>query len=116
MTVYADMSEVEAWRRVLLAAQFAIREREEVDLDDVAREVYDAAKAAVPVKTGALQASIYLRRRKEERRIGSPLKYGFFQEFGTSRHPPQPWLYQHMHAANERLFGKLGRSGVEVLE
>ena len=29
---------------------------------------------------------------------------------------PQPWLYQYIEGANQRLFGKLLKSGTDVID
>lgn len=79
---------------------FASREA----LEHVARQVQEEASRDAPEDTGALKASVYLIMEDEGARIGSPLKQGFYQEFGTSRHGPQPWLFP----AGERGADQLG--------
>ncbi len=110
MSVLVDVSQVTRlaadFARKAVTVAFASRET----LARVAREVEDEARRDAPVDTGALQGSVYLRLEDDEAVIGSPLKQGFYQEFGTSRHPPQPWLFP----AGERGATKLGM-GLELI-
>ncbi len=93
MSADFDFSEVDR-----LADDFAkaaakiVPETESKVLSVVAQKVRAAASAAAPRLTGDLAGSVYVRGGQGWRKIGSDLKQGFFQEFGTSRHPPQPWL------------------------
>jgi hypothetical protein len=52
---------------------------------------------------------------KEWRRVGSPLRQGFFQEFGTSRHGPQPWLFANGDRAGVKVEKMLSVAGTKVL-
>lgn len=76
-------------------------------LDRTAREVQSEAIQMAPRLTGALAGSITLGGGRGFRVVGSPLKQGFFQEFGTSRHPPQPWLMPAADKAGGRMVDRL---------
>lgn len=93
MSADIDMSEVTALAASLAEAAVKIVPLTETKvLTEVARQVRSAASAAAPVDSGDLAGSVYIRGGQGYRTIGSDLKQGFFQEHGTSRHPPQPWL------------------------
>lgn len=88
------------------------------------RAVTDAPVGA----TGALKASITkdpgtagYSRRVFLTGKGQPVKtnggrHGFFQEFGTSRHAPQPFLMIHASTAGDKVAEELGRQIAEVLK
>lgn len=105
--VDVDTSEVVALALDLLARGGGILEVKEELLSKVGREVRDAARAAAPVLTGELRASIYLRGGDGWRIIGTDVPQGFYQEFGTSVHGPQPWLLHNGDVGGERLAEEL---------
>jgi hypothetical protein len=110
-----DLSELNAWGRVLARAGFEITVVREEKLTEAAIKLQADAKANAPVLTGDLRKSIYRRGGKEWRRVGSPLKQGYFQEFGTSRHGPQPWLFSNGDRAGILLEREMGNAGARVL-
>lgn len=66
---------------------------------DIKRAVAEAtdrvaqdATAAAPILTGELKAKIEKKVSGLSGRVWSDAKQGFFQEFGTSRHDPKPWI------------------------
>jgi len=87
------MSQVARLARDLAGAGAAMEEVSDDVLDEAAAQVQAEAKRDAPVLTGELQGSIWIRKGKTFRRVGSSTRQGVFQEFGTSRHPPQPWLF-----------------------
>jgi hypothetical protein len=93
MTVELDTSELDALTEALkTAAVQIVPNTESKVLTEVARTVRTDAAAAAPRDTGDLANSVFIRGGQGYRTIGTTLKQGFFQEHGTSRHPPQPWL------------------------
>lgn len=50
-----------------------------------------AGRAPDP-KTGELARSVQLVQRKRSVVVGTEVMHGFYQEFGTVRNPPHPWL------------------------
>ena len=99
MNVDVDTSEVDALAADLAAAGAKARAESSAVLTTAASGLRDAARAAAPVDTGELVGSIYIRGGADWRIVGSDVKQGFFQEFGTSRHPPQPWLFANAESA-----------------
>jgi hypothetical protein len=93
--IFADMSEVARLARDLAGAGAAMEEVSDEILDKVAADVKAAAVSDAPVLTGELRDSIWIRKGKSFRKVGSSTRQGVFQEFGTSRHGPQPWLYHN---------------------
>jgi len=64
-------------------------------LQDLSNDIVVVAKEIVPVDTGKLRDSIrILEYNKEEgyTRIGSDVEYGLYQELGSRRNAPQPYL------------------------
>lgn len=61
-----------------------------------AKDVQELAKSMAPVDTGELRDSIDIKYGKTDTGItadiGTDVFYGGFQEFGTSRNPPHPYL------------------------
>ena len=55
-------------------------------------DIERTAKAAAPVDTGALRASISTDTTATTAEVGPTVKYGEFVELGTSRMGPQPFL------------------------
>lgn len=88
-----DLSEVDKLEHDLRKAADNIDDDIDKELGRAAVKIHAHAVAAVPRATGELAGSIYLRSRQLEHTIGSDEPQGFYQEFGTSRHPPQPWLF-----------------------
>lgn len=110
-----DTSELTGFERVLARAGVEIQKVNEAELTAAAKLLKERAKAAAPVDTEALRKSIRITAGKEFRRVGSNLKQGFFQEFGTSRHPPQPWLFSNGEVAGQQLLKELGRGGPRLI-
>jgi HK97 gp10 family phage protein len=63
-------------------------------LNDVANNVKEESKVLAPVDTGALRDSIdvYEGNNDKEKLIGSKIHYAIYQELGTSKISPQPYL------------------------
>lgn len=95
MSFSVDTSQVARLARDLAGAGAAMEMASDDVLDKVGAEVQAAAKADAPVLTGELRDSIWLRKGKGWRKVGSSTRQGVFQEFGTSRHGPQPWLFKN---------------------
>lgn len=113
MTAEFDMSELVALAAELdLAADKIEPVVESKVLTNVARQVRSEAARDAPSDTGELADSVYIRGGKGYRIVGSDKKQGFFQEHGTSRHPPQPWL----HPAADRGATELARLLGEVAD
>jgi HK97 gp10 family phage protein len=108
----ADFSEVNRLAGELGAAGAkAERESESQVLAKYGALLRDKAVATAPVRTGELRGSIYLRGGKGYRKVGSDVRQGFFQEFGTSVMAPQPWLWIHVpeiHRGMDEAMAKIG--------
>lgn len=114
-SITVDTSELDAWGRVLARAGIEITIVNEQALTEAAKQLKEDAKRDAPVDKGDLQRTVRVYAGKEWRRVGSPLKQGFFQEFGTSRHPPQPWLFHNGERAGTKMEKLLTTGGVKVL-
>lgn len=105
-----DFSEVDALARELAAAGPRVEQRSESQvLQKFGSEWRDKAVATAPVRTGELRGSIYLRGGKGYRKIGSDVRQGFFQEFGTSVMAPQPWLWIHAGDVHARMDAEMSK-------
>ena len=113
--VNVDTSELSRFERVLARAGVEIQKVNEEELTAAAKQFKEDAKRDAPVDTGALQRSIRIWAGKEWRRVGSPLKQGFFTEFGTSRMSPQPWLYHNGDRAGVRVEDQLTKNGTRLI-
>lgn len=113
--VTVDTSELSRFERTLVRAGVEIVKVSEEALTKAASQLKDDAKRDAPVDDGDLQRSIRVYAGREWRRVGSPLKQGFFQEFGTSRHPPQPWLFHNGERAGTTIENVLKKDGVNLI-
>jgi len=116
MTVSADFSDVGRLNTLLGGASNKVTAKMPMVLDEVAEAVAVRAAANAPVDEGDLRADIGVKRKTgtgttRTRWVGTDLKQGFFQEFGTSSHPPQPWLNPAADAGSDRLVDLLGELG-----
>lgn len=68
-----------------------------------AREIQARARAAAPVKTGRLKASISVRRGEVE----TTIEYARYQEFGTRKMPPHRFFYRAAEGALPRFVARL---------
>lgn len=73
--------------------------------------LYHLSKVTAPVETGELKASIRKDTSGLVRRVYTDDVAAIFQEFGTSRHAPQPFLIVHSDNAGKRLMAELEREG-----
>jgi len=99
MTVYADFSQVDKLAVDLAASGAKVAGASKTIVSTTAREVHARAVADAPVLTGELKGSIYI----HDDTIGSDVKQGFYQEFGTTRHGPQPWLFTNAEDGGDRI-------------
>lgn len=107
--IYVDTSEVADLTADLAAAGIEAKAVATVAVAESGSALRNDAQAAAPRATGALAASIYVRRSADGVTVGSDLPQGFFQEYGTSRHPPQPWLFPNSDRAGARIATALER-------
>jgi hypothetical protein len=106
-----DCSEVYAMARELESAG-AKADREKSRLLDLwAGRLYALAVSSAPVRTGELRGSIYNRGEGDDRRVGSDVRQGFFQEFGTSVMSPQPWIWIHVPSIHRGLDADMEKIG-----
>jgi HK97 gp10 family phage protein len=110
--INADFSEVDRVAGELgRAGAKAEAETEAQVLSRFGQQLRDKAVATAPVRTGELKGSIYLQGGKGYRKVGSNVRQGFFQEFGTSVMAPQPWLWVHVpeiHRGMDEAMSKIG--------
>lgn len=97
MTV--DTSELRKLSADLATASGRVGREASAALGKAANAVRDSAKALAPARTGALRGSIEVMERSGDGRfasmsatIGTSIRYGWFNEFGTSKMAPQPYL------------------------
>ena len=107
MSVDIDTSEVDALAADLAVAGAKAAAESSASLTEIAAQLRDWSVASAPVDTGELAGSIYVRGGAGFRIVGSDTVQGFFQEFGTSVMPPQPWLYGNANRAGDRLRARL---------
>ena len=114
MNVDVDTSEVDGLAADLAAAAMKAELASTVALTDAANVTAAAARAAAPVLTGELVGSIEVRVAGNSRTVESDAPQGFFQEFGTSRHPPQPWLFPASDRGMDRLVAGIEKIGPDL--
>jgi hypothetical protein len=111
VNVHVDTSEVDDLVADLVAAGPKAHAASSVLLTGTAEELRNRARDAAPFRTGELRRSIYVRGSGDSRTVGTDVRQGFFQEFGTSVMPPQPWLFANADRASDRLVVGLGKLG-----
>lgn len=107
MNVDVDLSEVDALVADLAVAGARAAVGSRVIVAKTASELRGWAQADAPVRTGELRGSIYAR----DGVVGSDVRQGFFQEFGTSVMSPQPWLFRNGDRAGDLLVVGLEQLG-----
>lgn len=94
-----DFSEVEALAKALGERGPKVEREISKALTASINRIHAAAKAAAPFDTGELEGSVQKSRaRGLSRAVWSDKRQGIFQEFGTSQHPPQPWITPALRA------------------
>jgi HK97 gp10 family phage protein len=78
--------------RDLALAAAGIDEKANKVAEKVGRGAAAAAQANAPADTGALRAGVRFRRRGSVATVESSLYYSAFQEFGTSKMAPNPFM------------------------
>jgi hypothetical protein len=101
------LEELQALAADLLREGENIRPRVEKAVGRSTDALYQLAQSTVPVDTGELRESIQKDTKGLSRRVYSNEIQGFFQEYGTVHHPPQPWLMVHFDSAEKRFVREL---------
>jgi HK97 gp10 family phage protein len=108
MTVTADFSEVDQLAVDLAAAGTAVNVASETIVSEEADRIRNDAAQRSPVLTGALRAGWYVTDGGDGTKIvTNDTRQAFYQEFGTTRHGPQPSLFPAADQGEERIATKL---------
>lgn len=108
MTVIGDFSQVNALAADLAAAGAVVQVAARHIVNDEATQVRDDASTRSPVLTGALQAGWYVVDGDGGAKIvTNDTRQAFYQEFGTTRHGPQPSLFPAADRGEARMMLKL---------
>lgn len=99
ISIHVDAGDAAAYARHVADAQLAIHAGVHKAIVKTAHDIEADAKALCPVDTGYLRSSISTDIGGMEAEIGPTAAYGAFQEFGTSRMAPHPYM---MPAADRR--------------
>jgi len=75
----------------------------ETELDPVGADMEDHAKTLVRVRTGFLRSTIYHKAAGLVLEFGAWADYAVFNEFGTSRMLPQPFILPPLDASEQRI-------------
>jgi HK97 gp10 family phage protein len=75
----------------------------ETELDPVGADMEDHARSLVRVRTGFLQSTIYHKATGLVLDFGATADYASYNEFGTSRMSPQPFIRPALDASEQRL-------------
>lgn len=108
MSIDFDFSQVDRLANDLTKAAATITaEAETKVLEPTGRQVLADTMAASPRLTGELAASWYMKSELGARVITSDVRQAFYQEFGTSRHPPQPSLFPAADRGEDQMTERL---------
>lgn len=108
MSADIDVSEVTKLAADIGTATARVDGRATVELVKVAERLRAEITADAPVLTGATRASVNMKASATEARITAD-SAAFFLEFGTSRMAPQPFMFNKVPAAAERLANALAK-------
>jgi len=73
-----------------------------------AQRIVEGAQTYAPVETGALRDGIYaVGQGGAEWDVISSAPYSAYQEFGTSRNPPHPFMTPAIEEEHDRFFGAI---------
>lgn len=108
-----DISEIAALAGRLGAAESAVVSGATAVVSDYGDKVEQAAKTLAPVRTGALRGSIVAHKHGLRVEVEAGEHYGQFNEYGTSRMPPTPFMEPAL-AANEDGFATALEKAVET--
>lgn len=75
----------------------------EMELDVVGADMKDIAWSLVRVRTGHLQSTIYYRVNGMVLEFGATADYALYNEFGTWRIAPQPFIRPALDASSQRI-------------
>lgn len=118
-----DVSDAERMARRMIDEAKFMEDRVDKALEESTVFLYNAARSSAREirDTGELEESIRMDRNSGDRlkslarRVYSTAAHGLFQEIGTSRFPPQPWLYPHLPTARSILNGKIIAATEKIL-
>lgn len=110
-----DFSEVLQLADDLVAAGGKIKPKVSKAVGETTKELKRWAVADAPVLTGKLRRSIVIRGRDLNRRVEAQAFYSRFQEYGTSRQPPRPFLTIHTDRARADLVDRISDTLTRVL-
>lgn len=110
-----DNSEALALAGKLKSVQSDINKQSSTVLRKAAKAVERGAKSRAPVDTGTLQGDIYSAVRGKVAQIIAPTRYAQFNEYGTSRMAPQPFMTPALEAEGPKFLTALEESGDGVL-
>jgi hypothetical protein len=105
-----DFSEVRKLGADIVADAAATRGAIEPAVARSTQWLHGRAVASAPVRTGELRGAITADSSGLARRVYAPVRQSFFQEYGTSFHPPQPFLMVHADAAQGHLEQEIAKA------
>jgi HK97 gp10 family phage protein len=113
--MHFDVSELRALSADLAKADEKVTELATKVVAKVALDIEASAKAGAPVDTGALKNSISSDINGLSAEIGPTISYGVFQEYGTSRMAPQPFMGPAVDANEPNFVSAMGQVGEKIL-
>lgn len=111
-----DNSEVLALAGKLKSVQSDINKQSSTVLRKAAKAVERGAKSRAPVDTGTLQRDIYSAVRGKVAQIIAPTRYAQFNEYGTSKMAPQPFMVPALEAEAPQFVKKLEETAASAVE
>lgn len=114
--IAADFSQVDKLALDLAEAGPKVKLLSDEAVDEEADAIRSDAESRSPVLTGALAAGWYVVDAGDGSKIiTNDTRQAFYQEFGTSRHGPQPSLFPAAETGEGRLGLKLEAAAGEIL-
>jgi len=99
----------------LIAFADKIEKEVETELEPVGADMKDIAQSLVRVRTGYLQSTIYYRVGGMVLEFGATADYALYNEFGTSRMAPQPFIRPALDANQQKLLDAIRVGALNAL-
>lgn len=110
-----DVSELVAFAADLERAATAIVPATQKATESSARDIRTMSAARAPRRTGELAAGFEVEPDGDGWTVINRTRQAWFQEWGTSRHGPQPSLYPSADAVEPKFGDAIEQAAVEVL-
>ena len=112
----SDFGEVSSFAADLRHSSAKVRSKAQEELKRSGKRLEELASAAAPVLTGKLRASVSGQVSAYRATVSATDEAAPFQEFGTSRHGPQPYMGPAMDEVEPEFLDRVGKAMEGMLD